>query len=162
MSLQAMGLSFSVPYNFAIPSSLQNIYKNLQKYGHIRKIPNHGNLSFWATQGCLLLNTSLTVYEGADNKNCHQSIWTKFTDNIIKYISDTNDYVVFVLWGAHAMSKCKFIDLDKHDAIISSHPSGLSADKPLSNYSSFNTYDHFGQINKLLQKHNKKPIIWQL
>ena len=68
---QAMGLSFSVATGLQIPDSLQNIYKNLLKYKHITKIPNHGNLEFWALQGCLMLNTSLTVLDGSDNKNCN-------------------------------------------------------------------------------------------
>ena len=83
---QEMGLSFSVTTNIVTPSSLKNIYKNLKKFGHINKIPKHGNLSFWAYQGCLLLNTILTVQKG--HPNGHSKKWSKLTDALIKYISD--------------------------------------------------------------------------
>ncbi len=165
---QAMGLSFSVPVGFQIPSSLGNIYQNLVKFEHIKQKPTHGNLSFWAYQGCLMLNTSLTVLEGDENKNCHQYIWKKFTERTIRYISDKCDKLVFVIWGAHAYGKLEFIDLDKHDVIITTHPSGLSAGKtmkPAGNskeYPSFNSCDHFGKINTILKKWGKEPIIWDL
>lgn len=159
---QAMGLSFSVPYDIKIPSSLNNIYSNLLKNGHIKKIPPHGNLEFWALQGCLMLNTSLTVLNGSDNKNCHQNIWRWFTDAIIKYISDNKENVIFVLWGNNAYEKYILIDLDKHETIITSHPSGLSADKPMKSFPSFNSYDHFGEINNILKKWKMTPIVWQI
>lgn len=161
-SNEAMGLSFSVPTEKAIPSSLQNIYKNLQKNGHFRFSPKNGNLEFWALQGCLLLNTSLTVLHGDSNKNCHQNAWRWFTDKVIKYISDKKDNVVFVLWGANALEKMNLIDLDKHEVIISSHPSGYSAANPLKNHPAFNNFDHFGKINSILRKWNTDEIIWQL
>lgn len=145
---QAYGLSFSVPVGIDIPPSLQNIYKNLLEYGHIKKIPDHGCLDYWAYQGCLMLNSALTVIDG--QKNCHQSDWKWFTDNIIKYISDKKDKVVFVLWGGDAYKKINLIDLDKHEVVISSHPSGLSAHQQFKSYSSFNNQDHFGLINSYL------------
>ena len=88
---QAIGLSFSVPEGCKIPSSLKNIYKNLSKYKHINNIPINGNLTSWAKQGCLLLNTSLTVQEGSKNKNGHSKYWKSITDVIIKYLSISND-----------------------------------------------------------------------
>ena len=72
---QAMGLSFSVPCEFEIPSSLKNIYGNLQKNEHFLEYPDHGNLTSWAAQGCLMLNSALTVIDGKYNKNCHQNLW---------------------------------------------------------------------------------------
>ena len=165
---QAMGLSFSVPHGFKIPSSLSNIYENLVHFGHIQKKPTHGNLEFWAYQGCLMLNTSLTVLDGSENKNCHQFIWRKFTDGIIKYISNNCDNVIFVAWGASAYEKLSLVDLDKHEAIISTHPSGLSANKTMKpsgsskEYPSFNSYDHFGKINSILKRWKKDPIIWNI
>lgn len=159
---QAMGLSFSVPKDIPIPSSLNNIYSNLIKFEHIKGKPKHGNLESWAKQGCLMLNTSLTVLDGATNKNCHKLLWKWFTDKIIKYISDNKDKIIFVLWGADALDKLTLIDLDKHEVIISSHPSGLSANKPLKNYSSFASFDHFGQINNLLKKFNIEEINWNV
>lgn len=159
---QAMGLSFSVPYGMDVPSSLQSVYNNLVENKHISKKPKHGNLEFWAAQGCLMLNTCLTVVDGKENINGHQHIWKWFTDKIIKYISDKKDNVVFVLWGGPALGKAELIDQDKHEVIVSSHPSGLSANKPLRNYPAFNGYDHFGRINCVLEKWGKLPIIWDL
>ena len=157
---QAMGLSFSIPKGIKIPSSLQNIFSNLLKNKHIESLPNHGNLSSWASQGCLLLNTALTVLDG--QSNCHSGEWKWATERMIKYISDKCDNVVFVLWGAPALDKQKLIDLDKHDILVSSHPSGLSAHKPLRNYPAFNDFDHFGKINSLLKTYGKKEISWQI
>ena len=157
---QAMGLSFSIPVDIAIPSSLQNIYKNLITYKHIEEMPKHGNLESWALQGCLMLNSSLTVLDGSNNKNCHQHIWKWFTDEIIRYISNNTEKVVFVLWGNDALNKMPMIDLDKHEVVVSSHPSGFSVDKPLKNYPSFKDCDHFGKINDYLKKLGKPVVRW--
>jgi uracil-DNA glycosylase len=153
---QAYGLSFSVPVGINIPPSLDNIYKNLYKYKHINNIPSHGCLDYWAYQGCLMLNSALTVVDG--QKNCHQNDWKWFTDKIIEYISEKKDKVVFVLWGGDAYKKINLIDLDKHEVIISSHPSPLGAHQQFKSYSSFNNQDQFGLINSYL----KEKIIWEL
>lgn len=157
---QAMGLSFSVPKGIKIPSSLKNIYKNLMKFGHITKIPSHGNLTMWANQGCLLLNTSLTVQEHIANS--HADYWNYITDELIKFISSTKKDIVFVLWGAPALKKLNLIDVNKHKIIISSHPSGLSYSKPLKMYKPFCEVDHFGKINKYLVEKGKSSILWQI
>jgi len=149
---QAMGLSFSVPHGIKIPSSLRNIYINLKKNGHIDEIPCHGNMESKATQGCLMLNSSLTVCDGTASKNCHQHLWNWFTDEIISYISQHKDHVIFVLWGRDAFGKMDLIDQTKHCCIVSSHPSGLSAGKPMGKYPPFNSVDHFGEINKQLRR----------
>lgn len=159
-ALQAMGLSFSVPHGIPIPSSLQNILKNGKDYGHITQDTNHGNLEFWAMQGCLMINTALTVLD--NQKNCHAQIWSWTTDRIIKYLSFKCDKLVFVLWGGPAFEKIKHIDQDKHEVIISSHPSGLSAHKPMKCYPAFSKLDQFGEINKILKKWGKTEIVWQL
>ncbi len=153
---EAYGLSFSVPIGIPIPSSLENIYKNLLKYKHIKKIPNHGCLDYWAYQGCLMLNSSLTVID--KEKNCHQNEWKWFTDKIITHISKNKSKVVFVLWGGEAYKKIDLINTDIHEVIISSHPSGLSAHQSFKSYSSFNEQDHFGMINSYLEK----KIDWNL
>lgn len=157
---QAMGLSFSVPEGIKIPSSLRNIFSNLKKNKHIENIPEHGNLEHWAKQGVLLLNTSLTVKDGTNNKNCHQFQWSWFTNEIIKYISDNKKNVIFVLWGSNALEKKDLIEESKHKIIISSHPSGLSANKKMKEYPAFNDVDHFGEINKLLDEWEKTKISW--
>lgn len=157
---EAMGLSFSVPVGIPIPSSLKNIYKNAIQYEHFYKYPTHGNLEFWAYQGCLLLNTALTVQKG--HKASHCSMWADFTDTIIKNISDKKDGIVFVLWGAPALSKLNLINTKKHKVLISSHPSGLSNNKCLGKYPAFSSIDQFGTINDLLKKCGKEEIIWQI
>jgi uracil-DNA glycosylase len=159
---QAYGLSFSVPHDFSIPSSLKNIYANLKNFNHIDKIPQHGCLDFWAFQGVLMLNTSLTVLDGDSNKNCHSTIWKSFTDAIIKYISDNCKSIIFVLWGADAFKKTSLINLDLHEIIVSSHPSGLSCNKKMGTHDAFVEHDHFGKINKYLEKCKKNKIIWKL
>lgn len=156
----AMGVSFSVPVGHPIPESLQSIQDNLQKFIPMYKVPKHGNLEGWVVQGCLMLNTSMTVKKLEPNS--HAQYWKLITDKIIKYVSSSLDNVVFVLWGADALTKMKLIDMDKHQIIISSHPSFKSRDNPLQNvYSSFSAQNHFGLINDYLIAHDKTPIIWQ-
>ena len=154
----AMGLSFSVPHGVAIPSSLNNIYDNAIKYKHMKKKPLSGNLWYWAVQGCLLLNTALTVEDGS--KESHIKLWDWFTNYVIRYISDNMNNIVFVLWGKYAYGKINLIDIKKHYAIVSSHPSGLSANKPMLHYPAFMNEDHFGKINKYLISKGKTPIMW--
>lgn len=161
---QATGLAFSVPedINCKIPPSLNNIYINLLKYKNIYKKPKSGNLEFWACQGVLLLNTSLTVEKSKPNS--HQHIWNKFTDELIKIISRKKDNIIFVLWGSFSYSKYKVIEnKDKHKFIISSHPSPLSAYNKLGEYESFMNTNTFDLVNKYLQEFDKKnKIYWQI
>jgi len=157
---QAYGLSFSVPNNFSIPSSLQNIYANMLEFKHIDKMPKSGNLWFWAIQGCLMLNAALTVKNGI--KNSHAQMWKWMTDEIIKYISTYFQNIVFVLWGADASKKIDLINQDSHHIIMSSHPSGLSFSKPMGKHPAFRDFDHFGEINRILKEHNKTPIMWKV
>lgn len=153
---QAMGIAFSVQESIPFPSSLQNIFKNMIKFGHIDQMPESGDLSYLSNQGCLLINSSLTVFE--KQAGSHMKIWEWFTDEIIKYLSDKFENIIFVLWGAFAVGKLKYIDENKHNIIISSHPSGLSCNKALKQYPSFNNNDHFGQINEYLIKNGKSPL----
>jgi uracil-DNA glycosylase len=139
---------------------LNNIYNNLSKYGHFKKSPSHGNLTFWAYQGCLLLNTTLTVQHKCPNG--HEKYWTPFTDALIKFISDKTENIVFVLWGSYSLKKLDLIDQKKHKVLISSHPSGMSFNKPLKTYKPFSESDHFGQINKYLTSVGKSSILWQI
>lgn len=165
---QAMGMSFSVPVGLKIPSSLQNIYKNMIRFKIIDEMPKHGNLDFWCYQGCLMLNAALTVQSG--HPNSHAKKWAEFTDVIIKYISDNCENIVFVLWGKFALSKLDqgLIDQDKHKVIVSSHPSGLSnrntmrSNKTGTLYKSFNDTNHFGEINNYLKNNEIGEILWNI
>ncbi len=156
---EAMGLSFSVPDGIPIPSSLNNIFENMIKFNHIKQKPASGNLWSWAYQGCLMLNVALTVEH--DSKKSHSMMWQWFTDYIIKYISDNMDNIIFVLWGSDAHAKIKLIDLDKHEIIQSTHPSGLSATNRNTSHPAFVDFDHFGKINEMLRKAGKTEIIWE-
>lgn len=157
---QAMGLSFSIPKGITVPSSLSNIYKNLLKFDHIKKKPTHGNLESWARQGCLMLNASLTVQHR--HPNSHAKYWKPFTNELIRYINQHCQFIVFVLWGSPALEKLSLIDTDKHAVSISSHPSGLSCANKLRHYSCFNDTDHFGFINSQLENKGMTAIDWNI
>lgn len=129
---QAMGLSFSVPHGLETPSSLRNIYQNLQVFGHLEKIPSHGNLERLLHQGVLFLNATMTVEK--DIPNSHQGIWDEFTDSIIYLLSDRPE-IKFVLWGKNAITK-KYLVQSKN-YVASSHPSGLSCNKPCGVFPAF-------------------------
>ena len=149
---QAMGLSFSVPVGEKIPPSLVNIYKEIESETG-KKMPPHGNLTSWAKQGVLLLNTVLTVREHQANSHKGKG-WEKFTDAIIKKISSEKSGVVFLLWGANARSKKELIDKNKHLILETVHPSPLSA------YNGFFGCNHFIKANEYLIKLGKTPIDW--
>jgi len=151
---QAHGLSFSVPNGVKIPPSLRNIYKELQSNLN-HSISSNGNLESWAKQGVLLLNATLTVRE--KKAGSHQKLgWELFTDSIIKKISDKNEGVVFLLWGAFAQKKSVLIDPNKHHILTTTHPSPFSA------YRGFLGCKHFSKTNKILLNNNQKPINWKL
>lgn len=153
---QAMGLSFSVPKDIRVPPSLANIYKELQKEYDDFEIPKHGDLTKWAEQGVLLLNASLTVRQA--KANSHEPFWrkTQFTDNIIKYISDNNEGIIFMLWGNFAKGKKKFIDTKKHYVLEGAHPSPLSAKHWFG-------CGHFKEANRILSEElETDEIDWQV
>jgi len=157
---QATGLSFSVPHGMALPDSLKNMYANLKKFNHLMTKPKSGNLEFWAYQGCLMLNSALTVIIG--HKKSHSNVWEWFVNKIIKKLSDEKDFLIFVLWGNDALEKMRIIDIDKHLVIVSSHPSGLACYKTLGKYPAFMDLDTFGLINKNLKENNIQTILWDL
>lgn len=151
---QAHGLCFSVKKGIPLPPSLKNIYKELESdLGVIE--PNCGDLTKWAEQGVLLLNTTLTVREHLANSHSKCG-WAWFTDSVIKLISDRCQNVVFILWGGNARSKAPLIDKSKHLIIESAHPSPLSA------YNGFFGSKCFSRTNYYLAVHDKTPIDWQL
>ncbi len=151
---QAMGLSFSVPKGVDRPPSLVNIYKEIEAELGI-KMGQSGDLTDWAKQGVLLLNSVLTVREHQPNSHKGKG-WEQFTDSIIKKISDLKQGVVFLLWGANARSKKSFIDQTKHLILESVHPSPLSA------YNGFFGCGHFIKTNEYLLSIGKKPIDWSV
>jgi uracil-DNA glycosylase len=149
---QAHGLAFSVPEEVKIPPSLTNIYKEIvADIG--TKTPHSGNLERWAKQGVLLLNSTLTVEDG--KPGAHQKLgWERFTDAVIKKISDEKEHVVFLLWGNFARSKQTLIDPRKHLILEAPHPSPLSA------YTGFFGCKHFSKTNAYLKQHQRGHIDW--
>lgn len=149
---QAHGLSFSVEDGVAIPPSLQNIYKEIRSdLG--KDVPDSGNLERWARQGVLLLNATLTVFEG--QAGSHQGWgWEEFTDAAIKAVSEQKEHVVFMLWGRYAQNKSAMIDASKHLILKAPHPSPLSA------HSGWFGSRHFSQANAYLESKGKEPINW--
>lgn len=148
---QAMGLAFSVPSEEKIPPSLVNIFKEINKDYDCKFV--NGDLTKWAMQGVLLLNTTLTVNSAQPNSHKDYG-WTTFTDNAISFVSDNTENVVFMLWGNHAKSKKNLID-EKHLVLESSHPSPLGA------YRGFNGCRHFSKANDYLRSCGKTQIDWQ-
>ena len=118
---QAMGLSFSVPEGIKLPPSLRKIYKEIEE-DFCKSMPeSSGNLTHWAEQGVLLLNTTLTVRAGAANS--HKDLgWQEFTDAVIKALSEHHEHIVFMLWGNNAKKKKNLIDINRHCIIESYHP----------------------------------------
>ena len=148
---QAQGLSFSVPTGFKLPPSLVNIYKELETDLGKKSITN-GDLTPWAKQGVMLLNTVLTVEE--HKANSHKNLgWLNFTLEVIKELSQKGG-VVFVLWGANAISYKKYINTETNCIISSPHPSPLSA------YQGFFGSKPFSKVNACLEQMHKCPIEW--
>jgi uracil-DNA glycosylase len=150
---QANGLCFSVHDGIPHPPSLINIFKELET--DINKpYPQSGDLSYWAKQGVLLINATLTVR--AHQAGSHQRKgWESFTDAVIKTISEEKEGVVFLLWGGFAKSKSKLIDAGKHLILTSGHPSPLSANR---GYWFGNK--HFSKTNNYFLQKDEKPIEW--
>lgn len=151
---QAHGLCFSVRDGVKLPPSLQNIFKELHDDLGL-PVYKAGNLTEWAKNGVLLLNTTLTVRRGMANSHFNHG-WETFTDGVIKKISDNLENVVFILWGSNARSKKKFIDTTKHCVIESAHPSPLSA------YNGFFGSKPFSKANAYLKNKGLPEIDWSL
>lgn len=150
---QAHGLSFSVQEGVKLPPSLQNIYKELKLEYPDFKIPSSWNLTPWAHQGVLLLNSILTVEAGKPAS--HSKIgWETFTDSIISKISQEKEGVIFLLWGNFARSKKVFIDATKHFILEAPHPSPFSA------HSGFFGCGHFKKGNEILKERGENEIHW--
>lgn len=149
---QAHGLSFSVRGNTPIPPSLRNIFQELSTDVSIQRERN-GDLTGWAHQGVLLLNTTMTVRDGEPGSHKDRG-WEHITDAVIRALNDKPTRVVFVLWGAHARKKKSLITQTHHVVIESAHPSPLSAHR------GFLGSKPFSQINSALQEADLSPIDW--
>lgn len=151
---QANGLAFSVNKGVRIPPSLVNIYKEAHSDVGI-DIPNHGDLTSWAKQGVLLLNTVLTVQEGCANSHKGKG-WEIFTDHVIEEMNKREKPLVFILWGRQAANKASMIDTTKHCVITSAHPSPLSAHR------GFFGSRPFSRTNEFLVSQGIEPIDWRI
>ena len=149
---QAMGLAFSVPKGVELPPSLINIFKEIRAETGCDEITS-GDLTPWARQGVLLLNTVLTVRAHVANSHKGKG-WEEFTDGVIKKISERKSGVVFLLWGGNARAKKPLIDGSKHLILECAHPSPLSA------YNGFFGCGHFVKTNEYLIKNGKTQIEW--
>ncbi len=148
---QAMGLAFSVPPGVRIPPSLRNIYKELAAdIGGA--VPAHGDLTHWARQGVLLLNTSLSVEEGAAASHARIG-WEAVTDALILAASGRAGHAVFMLWGNHARARAGLVDASRHLVLEAAHPSPLSARK-------FLGCRHFSKANAYLGANSGTGIGW--
>lgn len=149
---QAHGLCFSVPEGIALPPSLRNIYKEVgEEFG--KSMPDRGDLSFWARQGVLMLNATLTVRCGSPGSHQGKG-WEVFTDRVISILSQRCSGVIFMLWGSMARAKKHLINTSGHHVLEAPHPSPLSA------YRGFFGCGHFKKANEILENQGKKPIIW--
>lgn len=150
---QANGLCFSVADGVQQPPSLVNIFKEISSDLGVEPLPS-GNLSRWARQGVLLLNSTLTV--AAHRAGSHQGKgWEEFTDAAIRKLSEEREGLVFMLWGSYAIRKGEHIDRSRHLVLTSPHPSPLSA------YRGFFGNHHFSRANAYLAAHNQTPIDWR-
>ena len=148
---QAHGLCFSVLPPTPLPPSLQNIYKEIESdIG--RKSKTNGDLTSWATQGVLLLNSTLTVQAHLAASHAGRG-WEQFTDAVISVLS-TRENIVYILWGSFAQKKASFVDENKNLILKSAHPSPLSA------YRGFFGNHHFSRANDYLIQCGKIPIDW--
>ncbi|MFH7599900.1 uracil-DNA glycosylase [Streptomyces racemochromogenes] len=150
---QGHGLCFSVQPGVKTPPSLRNIYKEMKEELGL-EIPDNGYLMPWARQGVLLLNAVLTVREAEPNSHKAKG-WEKFTDAVIRSVSERPDPCVFVLWGAYAQKKIPLIDQERHVIVKGAHPSPLSAKK-------FFGSRPFTQINEAVAAQGHEPIDWRI
>jgi len=150
---QANGLAFSVNDGITTPPSLVNIYKEIETDLGVKTKNKNGNLESWARQGVLMLNATLTVRAGMAGSHQNKG-WEKFTDTVVKILSEQKENLVFILWGAYAQKKGSVIDESKHLVVRSAHPSPLSA------HNGFLGSKPFSQANAYLIFSGKDPIEW--
>jgi len=151
---QAHGLSFSVQKGVRVPPSLQNVYKEILADTGIDNTHQHGELTGWAKQGVLLLNTVLTVRAGVANSHKGKG-WENFTDEIIRLLNLREDPIVFLLWGRHAQAKKELITNPNHLILEAAHPSPMAG-------GAFFGCRHFSKTNQFLQENGFDPIDWKI
>ena len=152
---QAHGLSFSVKKGIAPPPSLLNIFKEIKSDVGVDNSGKHGELTKWAEEGVLLLNSCLTVRAG--KANSHRGMgWENFTDDVIRLLNQREKPMVFMLWGANAKAKAQLITNPVHLVLTAAHPSPLSA------YNGFFGCKHFSKANDFLVKNGMTPVNWSI
>lgn len=149
---QAHGFAFSVQPGIALPPSLKNIYKEIENEYHVQ-LHRNGDLTDWASQGVLLMNTILTVEEGKPLSHANIG-WQNFTDEALKRINEKEGPVVYLLWGSKAIQARRFLNNPNHLILTSPHPSPLSAHR------GFFGNNHFKLANQYLVEHGQNPIHW--
>jgi uracil-DNA glycosylase len=149
---QANGLSFAVNDGVNLPPSLQNIFKEIKNDLQITPIPS-GDLTRWANQGVLMLNSVLTVAAGSPASHKDKG-WETFTTAAIKALNDNRENIVYLLWGKYAQVKGEIIDRNNNLVLASAHPSPYSASMFFNNH-------HFSKTNQYLKEHNLDPVDWK-
>lgn len=152
---QAHGLCFSVKKGVAVPPSLMNIFKEIKADTGIDNLGKHGQLTHWANQGVLMLNTVLTVRAGQANSHKNMG-WEIFTDRVIQLLNERETPTVFLLWGGNAKAKTKLLNNPAHAVFTAAHPSPLSA------YNGFFGCRHFSAANSFLIQNGIQPIDWSI
>lgn len=161
---EAMGMSFSVPTGVSVPPSLRNIYKCLLNCGLIKAMPTHGNLTLWARQGVLLINSALTTR--LRQSDAHGGIWKPYTDAVIRELSamtasPTSQSLIFILLGLPAQEKAKLID-KKHIILQWGHPSNMNPANTKPGPKNFINCDCFTRVNEHLSLRRQSPINWNV
>jgi uracil-DNA glycosylase len=149
---QANGLCFAVSEGITLPPSLKNIYKEIEQDLGVTP-SSSGDLSRWASQGVLLLNSVLTVAAGRPASHAGRG-WEEFTDAVIQALNNNSENIVYMLWGKYAQNKGAVIDQSNNLVLKSAHPSPYSATMFFNNH-------HFSRCNKYLEEHGEKPIDWR-
>lgn len=150
---QANGLSFAVNDGVALPPSLRNIYKEMEDDLGAPVKSRSGDLSRLAREGVLLLNATLTVRAGSPASHQDRG-WERFTDAVIRVLSEEREHLAFILWGNYARKKGAHVDRAKHLVIESAHPSPFSAS------AGFFGSKPFSKANAYLEAHGKEPVSW--
>jgi uracil-DNA glycosylase len=151
---QAHGMCFSVPDGVQLPPSLVNIFKEIKSDLGI-PVPANGNLTKWTEQGVLLVNAILTVRANTPTSHQNQG-WEKFTDAVIRNLSEKRKNLIFLLWGNYAQAKESLIDSGRHHILKAAHPSPLSASR------GFFGCRHFSRVNEILDELGLNTIDWSL